>query len=214
MQVARDLGQLGHGIEQFVADIFGVTGDKADALESVDAVQPAQERGQGGAIAKRLAIGIHSLTEERDLLEAFVDKPADLVFDLLRAAGFLAPARGRDDAVGAVIVAPAHDRDPRVDALGTLGLPQGVLKIAEVGGDQPAAFFELVEQLRHVHELIGADHQIDHRMLAQQLALLALGHAAHDPDDQIFALLLELLHHAQARTHFVLGVITHRAGVE
>jgi len=99
--VRHDLGLLRHTVNQFIRHPVGVRGQEADALQPVQRLKLAHQRGQGGIGWFIFAVAIHNLTEQGDLTYALFHQRPRLCQNLLRwAADFNAAAVG-DDAVGA-----------------------------------------------------------------------------------------------------------------
>jgi hypothetical protein len=71
-----------------------------------------------------------------------------------------------------------------------------------------------LDQLGHPRDGGRAEHQVHVRSALLDAPLLQLSHAAHDPDDQLGSLALEVLQRPQLRVHLVLRLLSDGAGVE
>src|SRR4051812_1774615 len=90
---------------------------EADPLDSVDGVASTQELAELGPDARQQvpAPRVHVLAEERDLPDASAGEAGHFGDDLAGTATHLATAHRRDDAVGALRVAPHRDLHPRLE---------------------------------------------------------------------------------------------------
>src|SRR5215510_2079546 len=82
------------------------------AAHAVDATDRPQE------ISKpefTIVIRVHRLPEENDFGHPLGDNSLDFANDVGEASAALWSARGRNDAVGALVIASALHRDPRFD---------------------------------------------------------------------------------------------------
>ena len=114
MRVLADRGTLGHRGDDVAAEVLRVRAREADPLDPGDGVDRAQELGE--ARADVAAVRVDVLAEQRHLADALRGEPLDLGEDLAGAARGLAPADGRDDAVGADRVAAHRDLHPGLEA--------------------------------------------------------------------------------------------------
>ena len=132
-------------------------------------------------------------------------------------AGALAPAHIRHDAVGAEVVAPVHDRQPRLDAaVALLGDALGHAAVRGRDGEHPPVLgADGVQQLREAPQLVRAKDEVDDAVGLFQLLghVLLLRHAAADRDDLIGVARLGVRQRADVAEHARLGVLAHGAGV-
>src|SRR5690554_5251535 len=109
-----------------------------------------------------MLVRVDGLPEERDLGDPLLDDGADLGDDPLGLAVLLRAAHVRHDAVGAAVIAPALDRDPRVDLRFAPDLETLVVLVRrEVEDREPAIF-------RH------AAYPTEDRQLPPRLAVICL----------------------------------------
>ena len=122
-----------------------------------------------------------------------------------------------NDAEAANLVAPLHDGDVGLGAVG-LGQPQRVLEIERVAvkgrlhrapGDLPGLLHHLW-QLVHV---VGAEDQVQVRRPPEQRLPFLLGDAAAHPEDDAL-LFLELTPPSEGAVHFLLGLVPHAASIQ
>ena len=89
MQLRHDGWGLSHGVDDVVGEGGGMGARESDALESVDLAGRAKQLAEGLAVAELHAVGVHVLSEKRDLDGSVVDEGLDLGQNLPRAAVFL-----------------------------------------------------------------------------------------------------------------------------
>src|SRR5436190_8506204 len=136
MRVLADGLALGHRGDHVPPEVLRVRAREADALDSVDRVDRAQELGE--AAPEVAAVRVDVLPEERDLANAFAGQARDLGEDLSGAAADLAAAHRRHDAVRAHRVAAHRDLYPGLEpALAMHRQRPG--ELALVGDPEPAA---------------------------------------------------------------------------
>src|SRR4030095_9293345 len=99
----------------------------------------------------------------------------------------LASARRRHHAERAVLLAPFHHGDECLEPCRAVR-PRGDLDERTFAGleDRPAAFLDARQQVTDSCNGGRSEHEIDVGCALSDLALLELGHAAHDADDQIW----------------------------
>ncbi len=152
LDVRHHLGELRHGLHQFFAEVVGVRGQEADALDAFDLMHDAQQAGKIWPIGDVLAVTVDDLAEQSNFLDALRRQRADLGHDVADRAGALHAAPVGDDAEGAGVRAAIDHR--------------------HMGADQPAAFVERQDELViHRQEAAG-------RLGVLQGADLALGRGA------------------------------------
>ena len=176
--------------------------------------------GEGHAAGRILGIvpvvGIDILPQQIDFLVAGGDQPGRLADDALRIAAPLGAPDERHDAIGAHVVAAAHNGDEGAHAFavhphrGDVGI--GFL-VREQGVDLLAVHGDGRNQPRDIAVGVGAGHEIDGRVV-EQFLLHPLGHAAQHADHHAAAPLLLLTEHVEAAQHALLGIVAHRTGID
>ena len=120
LDVRHDLGQFGHGFHQFVGEVIGMRGQEADALDALDLMDDAQQRGQVWTIGDVLAVAIHDLSEQRDFLDALRCQRTDLRHDISHGTAALDAAPEGDDAERAGMRTAVDDRHVCADQVALL----------------------------------------------------------------------------------------------
>ena len=92
MQVLAQLRLGGDGINELMAGILGVAGHKADVIIAGHGAQQVEQVGEIDLLFQTLAVAVHVLTQQGDLLIARFHKAAELRKDI---AGLAAASRGR-----------------------------------------------------------------------------------------------------------------------
>ena len=218
MQVLAQLRLGGDGIDQLMAGVLGVAGHKADMIIAGHGAQQVEQVGEIDLLLQTLAVTVHVLTQQGDLLIARFHKAAELGKDIAGLAALLAAADVGHDAVGAEVIAAVHDGQPCAElalapdgdilhddrALG--GLHQHTLMLLQLLGNE----------LRQGVDAVHAEHEVHIGVALAQLFhhMLLVGHASAQADDQAGLFLLEALEGAHIAEHPLLGVLTHSAGVE
>ena len=205
-----------HHVNQFIRQILGMAGHEADAGD-IQPVQFPQEPGEGGAARQTLAVAVHVLPQEHDLLHAAVAEFLRFPQDGLHIPAALPPAHIGHDAVGAEVVAAIHDGDVgRVlpQALHGHVLGDHVLLLHLYHGT--VAVQRAAEQLRQLVQVGGAEGQIHKAVLLQDLLRHArlLNHAPAHGDHQPRIALAHLLEPGHIAKRPAFGIVTHTAGVE
>ena len=181
------MNAAGHGIKQLIAGVLGLRGHEADQVVALDFVNGREQIGKVPIRVQVLAVGVHILAQQRDLLIPGLYQLPDLGENLLRLAAALTAADIGHDAVGAEVVAAVHDGYPRPDAALTHhGHPLGDPAVLIVDGEHAApAGIDLHEQLREFPQRLGAEDQIHMAVAFAHLFrhLRALRHAAAQTDD-------------------------------
>ena len=152
--------------------------------------------------------GVDGLAQERDLSGARVSERPDFIDHCRKIAAPLRPARVRNHAEGAAIIAAALHRHE----LGRPGNPhRRDILVVEFRVAHPGARLGMADQLGKIAVRIGADDQVHLGHPLEQYRTQALRHAAHDAQHGTGALVaLELSHPADDP---LLCVVTHRAGI-
>ncbi len=222
VQRRTHVGRLGHRLDDIVAELGGVWRGEAHPLQSVYASAGPQQLGECVPvtgllrIGKRNTIGVDVLTQQRDLQNPLVDQGLDLG---KHVAGptihFLATQRG-NDAEGARVVTTYRDRNP----CGVGRLAAGRERRRELLqrlGDldlRGAVVTSTVEQSGQRANVVGAEHDVDPRRLAQyRLPVLLRQTSAHG--DLHFRIgLFARREMAEVAVQLVVSVLPHRAGIE
>ena len=136
--------------------------------------------------------------------------------DVVRAAvDLLAPQRRHDAESAAVIAA---DRDGNPSGVGRFaGGGQRRRKLLQCLGDFDLGNLVVtgpVEQRRQRSDVVGAEHDVDPRRLAQHRVFVFLGQAAAHRDLHVRVAALTRGQMAEVAVELVVGVLAHRAGVE
>ena len=186
----------------------------------------AQERGNGGDAVQKIReinrfriglpqIAVDVLAQEGHLLIAPPEDVAGLPDDGMGVPGALRAAGIRDDAVGADVVAAAHDGDEGGDAVG-VHADRGDVAVGLLAGQQHVdlrvALGGRGEQARQAPVRVRTSHDV-HFARLQQGVLEPLGHAAEDAHDHVGAGLAVDVELADAAQDALLGVVADRAGV-
>ena len=217
MHLVRALFALGHGAKELFRRVLRVAAHETDDEVARDGVDAPDEVGKIHVLVEVAAVGVDVLPQERDVLIPRRDELARLTLDLVRMAGALAPAHIRHDAVGAEVVAPVHDRQPRLDAaVALLGDALGHAAVRGRDGEHaPVLGADGAQQLRKAPQLVRAEDKVDDAVGLFQLLghMLLLRHAAADRDDLAGVVRLGVRQRADVAEHARLGVLAHGAGV-
>ena len=208
----------GNRVDELAAGVLRMARHEADLVVAGDFAQQVQKVGKVDGMFQPLAVAVDVLAQEGDLLIALLDKLPELCQNCGGLAAALPPADVGHDAVGAEVVAPVHDGQPRAEA-GIAADGQLLDHGVALGGLFQIAL-ALADALgQHGGQPVNAVHAKDKVHIGVALAqlfddVLLLGHAAADTDHQARVLLLELFQRADIAENALLGVLTHGAGVE
>src|SRR5262249_5565637 len=151
------------------------------------------------------------LPEQLDLLVAARRQRTRLAQHLARSRAALAPARVRDHAEGAELVAAALDGDAADDA--ARALARGVeplvgLEAIQLRVGHGAAAARALDVIGQAPVAVGAHHHVDVGRALPDAVLEVLGHAAGDTQDHVGPLLVagQL---AGPRVDALLGLLAH-----
>src|ERR1043166_5700089 len=221
-----ELRQARVGFNQIVSVTFRVRRSEADALQSLDLVDGFEQLHEGRLAIFRAdlapPITRHDLAQQRDLLHAARRQLLALGDDFLDGPASLFPACVRHDAKGAILIATLHDADERGDGLAPVAIEQVFANrrlAARLGLDVQhflaATGEDAVEVIARAVKFLSAEDEVHVRKAVQQFLAAALGHAAHEAEDDIGAAAAQFggegLHFAEG---LLLGGITHAAGVQ
>ena len=208
---------FGHGFEQLFRGVLGVAGHEADEKIPRNVVDHADQIGEVHAAVQILAVGIHVLPQQGDVLIALIHQLPGLSEDVLRQAGALPAPHIGHNAVGAEVVAAVHDGKPRL----YLPVPAEGDALGHGAGAVPGSEYTLVSghhllhKLRETPKLMGAEDQIHHRVglfdLLRHMGLLH--HAAADGNDLFRLVLFRMVQGTHIAQHPHLRVLPDGAGV-
>ena len=212
MDVVADVGVRGHHLQHLVGDVLGVGGREAHAQTGACLRHQLQ---QCGEVAVFVFIGIDVLPQQGNLLVALLRAVAGLADYGMIVTAALGAAGVGHDAVGADVVASAHDGDESGNsvAVETNGNDFGVGFFArQLDVDLRRVGTGVLQQHGKGAVGVGAGHDI-HLAALQQLFLHALRHAsqnAHQYSGALAALDVELFY---AAVDALLGVVAYGACV-
>ena len=198
----------GNRVDELAAGVLRVARHEADLVVAGDLAQQVQKVSKVDGMFQPLAVAVDVLAQEGDFLIALLDK----LPELRQNCGGLAAADVGHDAVGAEVVAPVHDRQPRAEAgiaadgqlldhgVGLGGLFQIALALADALGQHGGQPVNAVHAKDKVHIGVALAQLFDN--------VLLLGHAAADTDHQTRVLLLELFQRADIAENALLGGVS------
>ena len=162
VELGRHLGAAGHGLKEFLRGVPGVAGHKAHKEVPGNGVNPGQQVGKVDLQPQILAVAVHVLAQEGDVLIPLRHQLAHLVHDALRVPGALPAPDVGHDAVGTEVVAAVHDGHPGLDLpLADHRQALGDAAVGVFGGEHPLPFPQhLVQQLRELPQGVGAEDQV------------------------------------------------------
>ncbi len=201
---------LRHGRDHALREVVGV---RAREPQPADARDRAHRPQQVGEVVLAVVIRVDRLAKQRHLRRAALDQVARLAQHVGQSPAPLLPARHRNYAERALVIAAALDRDPRRRRARARG--EDVLVVlggAERGLDAALALARAPHQLGQLPVAVGARDEVHVRRPLQQAPAQPLRHAPHHA--QHVARPLGALQLADAPQHALLRVIAHRAGVD
>ena len=216
MQLMHHVRGLSHGFNNVIGESGRMRRGEAYTLEPINRAASTQQFAEGVAVTDAISEGIHVLPEQGDFLGAVGHALAHFVKNVSRTAILFLASRGRDDAERAGVVAAHGNRHPRTHAgsPGRRQLAWELLKLVidldlrSIGGTV------LVEQLRQVADVLGAEYRSDPWRLIGDFLAVKLSHAPANGNLQVRALTLHLRPQAHRAIHAFGSVLTHRTGVE
>ena len=201
---------LGHRGQHSSREIGGIGRCEAHAANLRHRADGAE---QVGKVVVAIVIAVDRLPKKRDLASAGLHQPGDLTHDVCQLAAPLRPARHRNNAEGAPIIAATLHRHERGHLLFTHRRHVFVVLPAPKRGFGGAlALARARNQLRQTAITVGADHQVYLRHAFEQLRTQPLGHTTHHAQDISRTLVALQLPHASQ--HALFRVIAHRAGID
>jgi len=117
LDVRHDLRQLGNGVHQFFAEVVGVRGQEADALDPFDLMDDAQQRSQVWTVEHVGAVAVDDLPQQGDFPDALRRQRTDLADDVTDRTAALNAALVGNDTKGAGVRAAVDYRHVRADQL-------------------------------------------------------------------------------------------------
>ncbi len=230
VQIAANLGQIAHGLEQVVGHVLREVGDELDPLNAGRVVDFGQQVRQphAPAVAQLVLVAVDGLAQQRDLLAPLGGKLANLGGEVLRVPALLRPAHARYDAISTELIAADVDADIGLERIGPhrrvaqriVALEAALDLMAALGAIEAERNLQLAgvaygaDQLRQARELAGAADDVDVRGPAADQLLVFLRHAAEHAYNLRRMLPLVLPQPAERAVDLVLGVLANAAGVE
>ncbi len=209
MHVLAHRRRLGHCREHGWREVGRIRRRETHAPDPDHAAHRAE---QVGEIVLAVVIAVDGLAKQRDLRRAGAREVYDLMHDVGQLAAALRPARHRNDAEGAPIIAATLHRDERRDRIAADGVDVFVMFPSfELDVRRALATPGLRNQLGQATITVRADHQIDLRHTLEQFGAETLRHTAHHTQHVTWALVAFQLSHASQNP--LLRVIAHRTGV-
>ena len=187
---------------------------QADPVEIQLAQLPEQRRQLPLAIQVD-AIAGNVLGDDDALLHAGTRQLPGLGQHVLHSAAAVAPPEGRDDAVGAVVIAALGDTQISV-MLGGGQHPVELVDLAVDAGKAAgvAAAHQLLQRRHDLAVAAGAHDTVHLRQLRQDLLPVALGEAAGDQNFPHLPLRLQLCRGKDGVDGLLLGAVDKAAGVD
>jgi hypothetical protein len=212
VDVLADARELGVGADHVLLHVGGVRARVADAVEALDRVELAQQRGERRPRPRAAPVGVDVLAQQRHLAHPVGGQTAHLGDELVRRPRDLATARRGHDAVRADHVAAGGDLHPALELAGALGgkVAGEALELEEaLGGDRVAG-----EELTELVELARPEGDVDVGELPEDVVLDRLRPAPADADHPLGVAALERAGLAQVGDEALVGLLADRAGVE
>ncbi len=201
-------------LEEPVAHVLGMRRGEPDAQQGRNQRRAPHQLGKVDLAG---AVGVDVLPQQGDFAVTVVEKRAHLGQDGLGVAAPLAAAGVGHHAVGAEVVAAAHDGDEGADAV-LIQPHRGDFGVGLLGGEQHvdplAARLGLADQARQIAVGIGPGDDVDPGGALDELLSQTLGHAADDADDERGTGFPQPFHLGQAAPDALLGVVADGAGID
>ena len=218
MQMAADVRAVCNGVDKLARGVLGMARHKPDAVIAGNSVQHAQQRGKGDVFRQALAVGVHILAQQSDVLVALGHKLPELPQNIRAGTAALSSAHIRHDTVRTEIIAAVHDGKPGAER----GIPPDghiLYDLAALGRHAQHAFARgqlFTQDVGQRIDAVDAEHNVHERIVLFEFFhdLLLLGHASGYRDQQLGVRLFQALKRADVAENALLGVLAHRAGVE
>ena len=186
MDVLADIVVRGHRFDDFVADVFRVGGGETDAQFGADRRDAPEQFREVHRLFRRLPqVTVHVLAQQGHFPVAFLEHVAGLAHYRVRVARAFRPAGIRHHAVGAYVIAAAHDGNEGAYAV-LIGPDRGDVRVSLVSGKEDVNLGLVrrdgLQQPRQRPVGVRAHDQV-YLPRVQQLVLQAFRHAAHDAHD-------------------------------
>lgn len=218
--MVADVGVGGDGGDDFVAHVLRVGSGEADTHIGCGFSHDGEKVGEihvvaGGVLA---AVGVDVLPEQSHLLEASGAQIGHFVENTLHLARAFASAGVGHDAVGAEIVAAAHDAHETAHSVACDSQGDDVavcLRAAEFDVDCLFACFGGGDEIRQVEVGVGTRHEI-YAVVVDKVVFDALRHASDDPHNRAAwaAFAFQRGEELQSAEDFLLGVVAYGASVQ
>ncbi len=195
MKRLADFWQLADGFDKAVVHKTDVRRGEADAGQTGHVIERLQQVGERRLVRRRAllvaasnfrqAIGRDILPQKEDFLGSGLNQAGCFSDDVRDGSAVFTAASIGHNAVGAELIAAAHDRDHRADVPGlvAIGLRR---RWSGVAGqvDQALSCLGLFNQVRNGGQAVGAGDKVNVRQFLQQAFAAVLRHAADDADHQ------------------------------
>ena len=225
VDILADLLALRHGGERVVVDRRRIQVKQANPFEAVNLVQHPQQPRQRPTFVAVDPVKRRVLRDEQQLLDPAIRQRARLADDRLGGPAAVAAAQRRDDAEGALVIAPFSDLDVRVmPGRGEHPRCLGVVHVgrrraagrgpSEKGERRAARGREAGDGAHDLRHLAGAEHGVDLRDLGTQLVAVALGKAPGHDQAAARAVFLVPRHLQDRINRFLFRRVDEGAGVD
>ena len=194
--------------------------DPVKARDLVEALQQSSE--VAGGIVWRLVM-VHDLSEELDLFGSRVSRVLRLGDDVAHWTHALLPARIRDDAEGAELVAPFDDRHVRLERIEAPRDPEWKRDVVERiqiqgRGSMPAVrvtFDRTIHQHRQALDVLRPDDHVDGARSREDGVTFLLRDASGDGDNRAVAGFEPVvMNFAEPREQLLFGLLANAARVD
>ncbi len=214
-----DLRLLLHDLNQRIRQILRVGGHEADPAKTGDCCHhPQQLREADSTLCQIIAVGIHILSEQRDLLDAVLHEPLTFLQNIPGIPGFFPTAYIGYDAVGAEVVAAIADVHRSLEAELPLGRQILHNKLCVLNDlHRPLILPERLEkQLCQLVYIVCSENQLHIGILLPDgFNLLGLlHHTSRDAEDHARPILYLMLQPTDTTVQLLVGIFPDRAGGE
>ena len=202
--------RLGHRPDHGLAEIVRVRTHEAQPSHARDSADGAQKIRE---VVVAVEIRVDRLPDQDDLGDPGGDDRFGFAHDVRELATSFRPPGCRHDAIGALVIASALHRNPRLHSVESAGLEiLVVLFEIEVGRGGADAAAGALDQRRQIAVAVGTNHETHVPGTIEELRPESLRHAARDAEHGVA--LHPALHLADPADHALLGVFADRAGVD